>query len=325
MTEALIADLAKIRSLRVVSRTSVMQFKDTRRPLRQIARELEADAIVEGSVLHAGSWVRITVQLIRADTDEHIWAESYQLEMRDVVVKQSEVARAVAQSTRRAGPRKKPICHRPGWSRPRPMTPISARGTCGIGRTVKIQRAIQYFRRSSLIAIWPWIPGPDAGRSLSPPRRSERFRLTADLGDRREWIAMSNQERTVKFMLIANATKDSEAGVPLDPRLMAAIAALSDESAKAGVLTSTGGLAPSSMGAKVRLSGGKVDVTDGPFAESKEVIGGYAIIDVGSKEEAIAFAKRFWQLHADVMGPSYEGGGEIRQLFFQAECGPRGE
>jgi TolB-like protein len=97
MTEALIADLAKIRSLRVVSRTTVMQFKDARRPLRQIARELQADAIVEGSVLLAGSSVRITVQLIHADTDEHLWAESYQRELRDVLVLQSEVARAVAQ------------------------------------------------------------------------------------------------------------------------------------------------------------------------------------------------------------------------------------
>jgi RNA polymerase sigma-70 factor (ECF subfamily) len=97
MTEALIADLAKNRALRVVSRTTVMRFKDTRMPLRQIARELNADVIVEGSVLLAGSSVRITAQLIRADTDEHLWAESYQREVRDVVVLQSEVARAVAQ------------------------------------------------------------------------------------------------------------------------------------------------------------------------------------------------------------------------------------
>jgi hypothetical protein len=126
-------------------------------------------------------------------------------------------------------------------------------------------------------------------------------------------------------MLIANATKDSEAGLPPDPRLMAAIARLSEEMAKAGVLIGTGGLAPSAMGAKVRLSRGKVIVTDGPFAETREVIGGYAIIDVGSKEEAVDFAKRFWELHAQIMGPSYEGGGEIRQLFYQAECGPRQE
>ena len=98
MTEALIAELAKNRALRVVSRTTVMQFKDTRKSLRQIARELEADAIVEGSVLLAGSSVRTTAQLIRADSDEHLWAESYHREMRDVVALQSEVARAAAQA-----------------------------------------------------------------------------------------------------------------------------------------------------------------------------------------------------------------------------------
>ncbi len=97
MTEALIADLAKIRSLRVISRTSVMQYKETRKPLREIARELEADAVVEGSVFYAGPSVRITAQLIRAETDEHLWAESYQRELRDVLLVQSEVARAVAQ------------------------------------------------------------------------------------------------------------------------------------------------------------------------------------------------------------------------------------
>ena len=129
----------------------------------------------------------------------------------------------------------------------------------------------------------------------------------------------------MKFMLIANATTESEAGLPPNPRLMAAIAGFSDELARAGVLTSTGGLAPSSMGAKVRVSGGKVLVTDGPFAETHEVIGGYAIVDVGSKEEATAVAKRFWQLHADVLGPAYEGGGEIRQLFYEAQCGPAQE
>jgi RNA polymerase sigma-70 factor (ECF subfamily) len=97
MTEELIAELAKIRTLRVVSRTTVMQFKDSRKPLQQIARELGADAIVEGSVLLAGSSVRITAQLIRADSDEHLWAESYQRDVRDVFALHSEVARAIAQ------------------------------------------------------------------------------------------------------------------------------------------------------------------------------------------------------------------------------------
>src|SRR5262249_18774140 len=97
LTEVLIAELARNRALRVVSRTTVMQFKDSRSSLRQIARELGADAIVEGSLLLAGASVRVTAQLIRADADEHLWAESYQREVRDVLVLQSEVARAIAQ------------------------------------------------------------------------------------------------------------------------------------------------------------------------------------------------------------------------------------
>jgi TolB-like protein len=101
MTEVLIAELAKNRALRVVSRTTVMPYKDSRSPLRQIARELGADAIVEGSVLSAGTAVRITAQLIRADADEHLWAESYQRDGRDILVLQSEVAQAIAQEIRK--------------------------------------------------------------------------------------------------------------------------------------------------------------------------------------------------------------------------------
>src|SRR5262249_59317504 len=79
-----------------VWRTTVRRFKERRSPLRDIARELAADAIVEGSLLMAGASVRITAQLIRADTDEHLWAESYQREVRDVLAVQSEVAQAIA-------------------------------------------------------------------------------------------------------------------------------------------------------------------------------------------------------------------------------------
>src|SRR5262245_19704001 len=129
----------------------------------------------------------------------------------------------------------------------------------------------------------------------------------------------------MKFMLISYATKDWEAGLPPDPRLMAAVAGLTKEAPKIGKLVSTGGLSPSSMGAKVRVSGGKVLVTDGPFAETKEIVGGYAMVDVASKEEAIAVARRFWQVHVDVFGPSFEGGGEIRQLFHQEQCDPQNE
>jgi RNA polymerase sigma-70 factor (ECF subfamily) len=101
MTEVLIAELARNRALRVVSRTTVMQFKDSRTALGQIAREVKADAVVEGSVLLAGASVRVTAQLIRADSDEHLWAESYQREVRDVLGLQSEVAQAIAQEIKK--------------------------------------------------------------------------------------------------------------------------------------------------------------------------------------------------------------------------------
>jgi TolB-like protein len=76
MTDELITDLAQIRELKVVSKTSIMQYKGTRTPLPQIGRELGVDAVVEGSVLRSGDRVRITAQLIRTATDRHIWAES---------------------------------------------------------------------------------------------------------------------------------------------------------------------------------------------------------------------------------------------------------
>lgn len=96
LTEALITSLAKISALRVVSRTSAMQFKGIRKPLREIARELGADGIVEGTVLRSGERVRISAQLIDARTDTHLWAESYERDLRDVLSLQDEVARAIA-------------------------------------------------------------------------------------------------------------------------------------------------------------------------------------------------------------------------------------
>jgi len=96
MTEALIADLAKMPSIKVISRTSVMRYKDTRKTIPEIARELDVDAVIEGSVMKVGGNVRITAQLIEADSDRHLWAESYQRDMRDVLALQSDVARAIA-------------------------------------------------------------------------------------------------------------------------------------------------------------------------------------------------------------------------------------
>ncbi len=100
LTEALITTLAKIGELRVVSRTSAMQYKGVHKPLRDIARELEVNAIVEGTVLRAGRRVRITAQLIDAAKETHLWAESYERDLRDVLALQSEVAQAIAREIR---------------------------------------------------------------------------------------------------------------------------------------------------------------------------------------------------------------------------------
>jgi TolB-like protein len=98
MTDALISGLAKIEALRVISRTSVLRHKDTRRPLSDVARELEADAVVEGTVLRAGSRVRITAQLIDARNDVHLWSESYERDLSDILTLQAEVAQAIARA-----------------------------------------------------------------------------------------------------------------------------------------------------------------------------------------------------------------------------------
>lgn len=95
MTEALITDLAKIHELRVISRPSVIQYKGTRKPLPEIARELNVDAVLTGSVVRAGERVRIAVQLIHAATDRTLWTDSYERDLRDVLALQREVTRDV--------------------------------------------------------------------------------------------------------------------------------------------------------------------------------------------------------------------------------------
>jgi TolB-like protein len=96
MMDALIANLAKISALRVISRTSAMRYKGTDKPLPEIARALNVAAVVEGSVLRAGEQVRITVQLIEASTDQHLWAESYEGNLRDILGLQRDVAQSIA-------------------------------------------------------------------------------------------------------------------------------------------------------------------------------------------------------------------------------------
>jgi eukaryotic-like serine/threonine-protein kinase len=100
MTDALTTDLSKIGSLRIISRTSAMHYKGSNKTMPEIAKELNVDGVVEGSVLRSGNRVRITAQLIQASTDQHVWADSYDRDLGDVLKLQGEVARAIAQQVR---------------------------------------------------------------------------------------------------------------------------------------------------------------------------------------------------------------------------------
>jgi serine/threonine protein kinase/tetratricopeptide (TPR) repeat protein len=120
MTEALTTDLARMESLQVISRSSSMGYKGTTKPLPVIARELHADAVVEGSVQRVGGRVRITAQLIRAASDKHLWAETYERDTRDILALEDEVAGAIAQqvASRLGGPQPKE-----GRAQAKPISP----------------------------------------------------------------------------------------------------------------------------------------------------------------------------------------------------------
>ena len=115
----------------------------------------------------------------------------------------------------------------------------------------------------------------------------------------------------MRFMMIVKASKDSEAGIMPDEELIAAMTKYNEELTKAGVLLDLSGLQPSAKGARIKFSGGKRKVVDGPFAETKELIAGYWLIQVKSKEEAIEWAMRVPAPH----GEEADGEIELRQLF----------
>ncbi len=126
----------------------------------------------------------------------------------------------------------------------------------------------------------------------------------------------------MRFMVIVKASKDSEAGIMPKQELLAAMGKYNEELARAGVLLAGEGLQPSSKGARVKFSGDKRTVIDGPFSETKELIAGFWLLQVKSKEEAIEWAKRSPNPH----GPGAETEIEIRQVFeaddFGAELTP---
>ena len=115
----------------------------------------------------------------------------------------------------------------------------------------------------------------------------------------------------MKYMMIVKHKQDQ--GNP-PKALMEAIGKLAEEAVKGGTMLGNGGLTATAQGARVRLSGGNVTVTDGPFTEAKEVIGGYAQFELKSKEEAVESAVRFMELHKKYW-PGWEGETEVRQMF----------
>ena len=122
----------------------------------------------------------------------------------------------------------------------------------------------------------------------------------------------------MRFMMIVKANELSEAGEPPSPELLSAMTKFNEELAKAGVLLDADGLHPSAEGARVHFRGGKPTVVDGPFAETKELIAGFWLIQTKSKEEAIEWAKRA----PAPFGVDHPGTIEVRQLFEADDFGP---
>jgi serine/threonine-protein kinase len=179
MTEELITNLSQISSLRVISRTSVMAYKSTKKSLPEIGRELKVDGVLEGSVERAGNRVRITTQLIEASTDRHLWARSYERDLADVLTLQSEVAQAVAHEVKAAVTPEEQA----RLTQAKPVDPevhelyLKGRQHVGMGVEPEIQAGIALFQRA--LAKNPqdarsWAGLADAWSGLSdyylPPR-----------------------------------------------------------------------------------------------------------------------------------------------------------
>src|SRR5262245_49094366 len=126
----------------------------------------------------------------------------------------------------------------------------------------------------------------------------------------------------MRFMTLVKSSETFRSGPP-PKALMDAIAQLGIEATQSGIMVDSGGLLPSAKGARVRLTGGKVTVLDGPFTEAKEVIGGYAVFELKSHEEAVRQAVRFMELHRQHW-PGWEGESEVRQIMGPQDFPPQG-
>jgi hypothetical protein len=119
----------------------------------------------------------------------------------------------------------------------------------------------------------------------------------------------------MKFLMAVHADAHTKSGLPPDPKLMAAIGELGAKMMKAGKMITTGGLGWNLPGIEVRANEGKLIITDGPYTETKELLAGFALFELASREEAIECAKEFMQVHIDILGPSFNGSMEIHEYF----------
>ena len=186
MTDAMITDLGKISALRVISRTSVMQYKATKKPLPEIARELNVDAIIEGTVSRSGNHLRITANLLQASPEKHLWAESYDSEVGDALTVQGQLAQAVAREIQvTLTPRERNLL-----AAPRPVNPeaqdLYFRGRYVLGQATEAtgEKAIRYFQQaiekdpsyaepySALAIVYAiWMPGANSPSERMPKAR----------------------------------------------------------------------------------------------------------------------------------------------------------
>jgi TolB-like protein/tetratricopeptide (TPR) repeat protein len=193
MTEALTTDLGKISALRVISRTSVMQCKATKKSLPEIARELQVDALVEGTVSRSGNHMRITANLVQASPERHLWADSYESEVGDILTVQTQVAQAVAREIQvKLTPAEQKLL-----SNARPVNPeahddyLKGRYLCNKDTREGLDKAIPYFQRAIQVApddplgyaglaecysMWAWVgdlfANDPAGNTFLPEARN---------------------------------------------------------------------------------------------------------------------------------------------------------
>lgn len=193
MTEALTTDLGKISALRVISRTSAMQYKSSKKPLREIARELNVDALVEGTVARSGNHMRITANLVQASPEKHIWAESYESEVGDALAVQGKIAQEVARQVQVTLTQKERTLLAAARTVNSEAQDLYLRGLYifATAETVESsERAVQYFQRaiekdpnyapaySGLARVYAeWIPGKTRPHDLMP--KAKEFALKA--------------------------------------------------------------------------------------------------------------------------------------------------